>query len=245
MGLFNFNKDGKGVSKTDKETPAIVLFFSRYFRNFWRIVCLNLLYIFACAPIITIGPATAGLTYVLRNYSRGRPVDMFSDFFSKAKEHFWKSLLIFFIDVLFVIITISSYFLWTDSNLEIDSTFRTIGIAIVIIISLFFICTNFYIFPMLVSFELPLKKIIRNSIILGMYKWGPNLLMLIFNISVIIMCIMLWPSSLSVIILLPFSTCCFFNNFVIFPILMKHVALPEEETNNPKDDDPVFSDSLQ
>lgn len=245
MGLFNFNKDGKGVAKTEKEAPAIVLFFSRYFRNFWRIVCLNLLYIFACAPIITIGPATAGLTYVLRNYGRARPVDMFSDFFAKAKEHFWKSLLISVLDLLFAVIAVESYFLWTDPDFTFPQMLRTIGIVVVIVISIFYVCTNFYLFPMLVSFDLPLKKVIRNSIILGMYKWGPNLLMLIFNAAVIAACIMLWPSSLSVIILLPFSTCCFFNNFVVFPVLMKHVAIPEEKPEDIKEDEAVFSDTLQ
>jgi uncharacterized membrane protein YesL len=56
-------------------------------------VLLNVLYLLACVPIITIGPATAAMNYVCRNFSQGKPVSFFTDFIEKCKEYFKKGVL--------------------------------------------------------------------------------------------------------------------------------------------------------
>ena len=89
---MNYDKEGAGVSKTEDRRPGFVRFFYVIGHRFWQIVVLNALYIFACLPIVTIGPATAGMTYVLRNYSQEKHADMFSDFVDKCKEHFKKGV---------------------------------------------------------------------------------------------------------------------------------------------------------
>ena len=84
MGLFgNYNKEGKGVSINEEKKSFPVRYIKVFTSRFWQLVVLNLMYVFACLPIITIGPATAGFTYVLRNYSEGKPVYLFSDFMEK------------------------------------------------------------------------------------------------------------------------------------------------------------------
>jgi uncharacterized membrane protein YesL len=95
---------------------------------------------------------------------------------------------------------------------------------------------------MMVSFDLKLKQLIRNSIILGMYKLGPNILMIVVNLAVIGVCFITWPSSLAIILTLPFGACNFFNNFVIYPVLVKHVATPVEEPEI-NEEDIVFKDT--
>lgn len=244
MALFNFTKEGKGIAKDEAEAPVIIQFFKRYGRNFWRIVLLNLLYLFACAPIVTIGPATAGLTYVLRNYSQDKPVDMFPDFFGKCKEYFGKGIAVFFLDVLIIAVGCFSAYMWSDDSVTIPSFLRTLALFFVFFLLYIFICANFYVYPMMVSFDLPLKKVIKNSIILGMYKIGPNLIMLVLNALIVIGCVFTWPASLSVIILLPFSTCNFLNNFIVYPVLVKTVALPEEKPAEQNEDDVVFHDTI-
>ena len=46
------------------------------------------------------GPASCGYAYVLRNMAREEHTWVFSDFFQKFKEGFWRGLLYFVVDVI-------------------------------------------------------------------------------------------------------------------------------------------------
>lgn len=72
FGLFNYSKPGPGVDKNGPKKKRFFLFFELYFRKFWKMIELNLLFLVCCIPIVTIGPAIAGMTYVLRNYALGK-----------------------------------------------------------------------------------------------------------------------------------------------------------------------------
>ena len=76
FGLFNYNKPGPGVDKGETNKNRFFHFFELYFRKFWKLLELNLLFLLCCVPIVTIGPAIAGFTYILRNYADERPTFM-------------------------------------------------------------------------------------------------------------------------------------------------------------------------
>ena len=57
MGLFsrNYSKPGKGVSKNEPQKAAIFTLFEIYFRKFWNLMVLNLLYFLVSAlPIVIV-----------------------------------------------------------------------------------------------------------------------------------------------------------------------------------------------
>ena len=81
MGLFNdYMREGKGVDKGPDFRPRFIIFFDIYLRKFWNLILLNLLYVVCCIPIVTIGPATAAMTKILRNYAREEHAFLWSDF---------------------------------------------------------------------------------------------------------------------------------------------------------------------
>ena len=105
MGIFNdYTREGKGVSKDPDFRPRIVVFFDVYFRKFWNLVLLNLLYILFCLPIITIAPATAAMTKILRNYAREEHAFLWSDFWDTFKSNFKTSLVVGIINFFAIII---------------------------------------------------------------------------------------------------------------------------------------------
>ena len=80
MGLFNsYTKEGKGIDKKPDNRLRIVVFFDIYIRKFWNLILLNILYLLFCIPIVTIGPATAAMTKILRNYAREEHAFIWSD----------------------------------------------------------------------------------------------------------------------------------------------------------------------
>ena len=86
FGLFDYTKPGKGVDKNGPQKKRFFHFFELYFRKFWKLITLNLIYILFCIPIVTIGPATAAMTYILKNYTMERPVFLWSDFLEAFKK---------------------------------------------------------------------------------------------------------------------------------------------------------------
>lgn len=94
--MFNYSKPGPGIEKEEQQKRRFFLFFELFFRKFWKLIQLNLLYIlFWIPPLIagtlltpynatlaylafflvgtfTAGPATAGAIYILRNLPRKR-----------------------------------------------------------------------------------------------------------------------------------------------------------------------------
>ncbi|MDF2686801.1 MAG: hypothetical protein K0S55_1984, partial [Clostridia bacterium] len=177
----NYDKEGKGIGKDEVKKPGYIRFFKVFTGRFWQIIMLNVIYVFACLPIFTIGPATAGLNYVLRNYSQGKPVYMLTDFMDKSKENFKQGFLVSVINAIIGFILFISITSWSGDDFPAPSWLRPLALAFCFFILYILISANFYIFPMMVSFNLKLKQLIRNSVILGMYKLGRNLLMILFS----------------------------------------------------------------
>ena len=88
MGLMPRDPSQKGVLKTPHEKTGFVKYAAIYFSHFWKLMALNFIYVLFCLPIVTIGPATAALTKVCRNYSQERHAYLFADFWAAFKQNF-------------------------------------------------------------------------------------------------------------------------------------------------------------
>lgn len=62
MGLFNtnYNKPGKGIDKDAPKKKGLNLFYDTYFRKFWDIIKLNLLYLVTTLPCLAVVMLLAG-----------------------------------------------------------------------------------------------------------------------------------------------------------------------------------------
>lgn len=59
FGLFNYSKPVRVSIRMGLKKKRFFLFFELYFRKFWKMIELNLLFLVCCIPIVTIGPAIA------------------------------------------------------------------------------------------------------------------------------------------------------------------------------------------
>ncbi len=44
FGLFNYSKEGPGISKNEPKKRTFVVFFETFFRNFWKFIPVSLVY---------------------------------------------------------------------------------------------------------------------------------------------------------------------------------------------------------
>ncbi len=243
--FFNFNKEGKGVTKADvmAESP-IKRFFTELLHRFWQLVLLNVIYVIACIPIITIGPATAAMNYVCRNFSQAKPVSFFTDFIEKCKEHFKQGLIVSIIQVALGALLTASFLSWTSESFHVPTALRTAAVIVIFLFGYLLVFGSFFIYPMMVSFDLKIKQLIRNSVILALTQLWRNIVIFLVFAVMAILTFLFWPMSLPVPLFIFFTLLCYVSNGLIYPVLARLVASPEEEAEESKSSEiPVEEES--
>jgi uncharacterized membrane protein YesL len=176
---------------------------------------------FLCIPLVTVGPAQAGFTYLLRNYAREEHAFIWSDFKEHAMKNFKESIIICLIDlavVLIVGIDINIYMKMQKSGILtfIATAFLTLSFVI-------YLMMHMYIYPMLVTFKLSIKEIYKNALIFSIIKFLPNLGIL--AISFIILFVTFYSPIIGFILfpVITLSTIGLLTNFYVYPKLKKYM----------------------
>ncbi len=240
MALFNYSKPGPGVDKGETNKNRFFYFWELYFRKFWKLMELNLLYLLCCVPIVTIGPATAGMVYVLRNYADIRSTFLVYDFFQAFKKNFLQSVALFFIDL--PVTALAGYAFYFYMGLDSKLKFLPMGISLMVILLVTFM--RFYAYLMVVTVDLKLKHILKNAFIFAFVGFKTNILSLVFSVLVLAIAFVLLPYGYLILGLIAFSTIGFIQVYNSYPYIVKYIVAPFEEREGIKkqEEEAVFTD---
>lgn len=223
MGLFNdYMREGRGVEKDADKRPGIVRFFDIFFRKFWSLIKVNLLFIVACIPVVTIGPAIAGMTKILRNYAREEHAFIWADFWDTFKKNFLKSFLIGLLDL--IVGALIFFDLYMYISLDASPMIRIAALALMFITATIFIFMNYYIYSMLITFKLNFRQLIKNSFIFAWIGFWRNLLITVIIAALTALALLYFATfGIFYVALLYFSLCGLIINFATYPLIKKHM----------------------
>ncbi len=189
---------------------------------------------FICSNVFTalwgIGPATAGMTYLMRNYAKEEHAWVFSDFWDAIKENWKNSLAIFCIDLGVAFVFCISIFSYVKVG-GVLSLMRYLVYVAAILYSMM----HLYIYPMMITFDLSLKELYSNSMIFALSKLPTNFLILLVlaGIHVIFPVYIVRIGMANLAILLPlflifellilYALSEFVKNFFVYPKLKKYM----------------------
>lgn len=159
------------VVLTPKETAAVLL------------LQLNLVLsmMLVGLQLVVLGPAQAGISYVLRNFSREEHAFIWGDFRDHAKKN-WKQSTLTCLISLFAFVILSINFSFYANNPFGGNTFiGGIFTGLVIILFGIFTMMQMYIYPMMVTFKLTLKQLYKNSLLLTIAKLPSNIGIMIIS----------------------------------------------------------------
>ena len=126
--------------------------------KFCDIICLSLLYIILCIPIVTIGPATTALYYTIVKVIRRERGYIGKEFFHSFKDNFKTgSLTTIILVAAFSILYIDFQYALYLANTK--NVFGYIMCAIFGMIAMIFVCITIYIFPVLSRFTIKGKQL--------------------------------------------------------------------------------------
>ena len=252
MALFQNNNTHSGALRTPHEKPGFIKYTGVYFRHFWELLRLNLLYILACVPIITIGPATAAMTKLCRNYYQERHVYIWTDFWKAFKDNFKQGMFFGIINILCAVVfsvSIPIYMKWArDVSAMYVPFFITLGFMCVMVM------VSAYSFIMVSSTNLKVKQIFKNSLILVYLCVKRSVAFFIIYVAVMSAAILFFPASLIFVVFWPFSFVSFVDCCLCYPMVRKYVIQPyydQRGEENPEEayldtrDERVFVDSPQ
>lgn len=237
MSLFgNYDTPGKGIPKAPMEKKGLFKFFEIYGRRIWKLVQLNMLFVISCIPIVTFGPAVAAMTKVARNYSQERNAFIWSDYWATFKKCFKQSFVMGLIDlIVFAAFVVG---LPVYNSMAQQNSYMYIPLVISISFVLLFFMMNFYIYLMIVSTNLRLKQILKNSLFLVSLGFKSSIFTFLSWIVVVAFMVVLYPYSYFLMFLWPFSFMCFVTAFNCYPVVRKYVIQPYYDKRG--EDNPEF-----
>lgn len=232
LGFGNHTQNGAGIPKDNSDKSRIKLFFEIFFRRFWKLIELNVLYVIFCIPIITIGPATAGMTKVLRNFSMERHAYIWTDFFESFKKNFKQSFFVGIADIIALTEIITGCWLYPKIASETGSNSWYILFSLTLSVGIIFIIMNFYIYLMIVSTDISMKAIIKNAFFLSCIDLKKNLLTLVIFTVIVAAAIILaiyYQIFLMLMLFFPAAILGLIVCFNCYPTVQKYVINPYYE----------------
>lgn len=176
-GFFKVNrydKPGPGIDKDQPEKKRFFLFWELFARKFWKLITLSLLYTVCCIPIVTIGPATSGLMYVVRNFSQQEPSFIASDFFDAFKKNWKQSFVMSVINLVgIILVSVSVPFYYAAMQ---SSSFMIVPLAFSVSAGLILLMMNYYMHLMIVSLTLNMKQMLKNAFLLSVAAIKTNII---------------------------------------------------------------------
>lgn len=241
MGIFmrNYNKPGKGVDPLAPKSEGAMLFFEIFFRKFWKLIQVNLLYCVALIPTFIImfmlagavsnsvlttfgdqiaslvglqtpdfnnsdfnmiyvvidvclrafvsvlftvfwgmGPATAGMHYIMRNYSREENAFILSDFWDAVKDNFKQSLFVFIVDVIMLFV-----FFYAITFYATQTNILKYAKYLVYCLFLFYTMLHLFLYPLMVRYKLTIGKLYRNAALFCLVSLPYSILVIILLLA--------------------------------------------------------------
>lgn len=207
-------------------------------------IIIPLMSILVCLPIITVGPAQAGMTYVLRNYSREEHAFIWGDFKEHALKNLKQSIIVSIINTVFTVIVFVAFYIYQQMSINI--MLKTAATSFIVISFLIFMMMSMYIYPMMVTFDLTIRQLYKNAFLFAIMKFFPNLLIVIVVFALLVLSFYNPIIGYIMFILITMGLTSYITNFYVYSKIEKYMIRPVEEAEDSSMDEneteSIFSD---
>jgi len=150
---------------------------------------LNLMWLVACLPVVTIFPSTAAMFGVVRDWVRGKEGSLTRTFITRFRENFGQSLLVGAIWTVFGVALFLDFLVASQLSFGAEVVLK----FLLVLVSALYAFGSVFLFPVMVHYEADWKTVIRNS-----------LLMSIGRLPTTVICIVLLAVMVGLTVVVPF-----------------------------------------
>lgn len=188
-----------------------------------NIVILNLLCIVSCLPIITIGASVTATYFIAMQIVKDEESYIIKEFIKRFKENFIISTKIWIIMMIIGGVLCFDFYI---SKLIINEYMRIILQFILLMISIIFVFSITYVFPIASKFENTVKNTMINSILISIQHLPQTIVMTLVNLSPIILIFMLsdyWGQILFFYTVIGFAVIAYINSIFFNKIFKQYI----------------------
>ena len=251
FGIGDYSRAGAGIAKNQNK-GRLKLFFEILETRIWKLFLLNLIYVLVCIPIVTIGPATAGLFRVVKNYSIDKHAFVWQDFKQGFKENFFKAFVLGIIDIIAYTGIGCGIVMYTGAMAQSSdsrSFFFLLLLAATLSAGLTFTIMNYYMYLMMVSTNLTMTQIVSNSLKFAFMAPKQNFTAVLCNIGLpiliftpIVLVEKLQPLLTIIFPFAPIAIIAFVVSFCCYPVIQKFVIDPYYEERGEKNPERIYDE---
>ena len=137
---------------------------------------LNLMWLVACVPVVTIFPSTAAMFGVVRDWSREKEGGLVRAFASHFRENFAQSLLVGALWTLFGAALVLDFF--AADRLPFGS--EVVMKSLLVLATVLYASASVFLFPVMVHYETGWKALVKNSLLLAIGRLPTTAACLLF-----------------------------------------------------------------
>jgi uncharacterized membrane protein YesL len=150
---------------------------------------LNLMWLMACLPVVTIFPSTAAMFGVVRDWVRGKEDRLTRTFITRFRENFGQSLLVGAIWTVFGVALFLDFLVASQLSFGAEIALK----SLLVLVTSLYAFGSVFLFPVIVHYEADWKTVIKNS-----------LLMSIGRLPTTVMCLVLFAVMAGLTVVVPF-----------------------------------------
>lgn len=237
--LFDVSRPGPGVSKRSSQKRGFVEFWGLCGRKFWNLLELGLWYWLLSLPVLTVGLANTGITFITRNFAREKPVFLTSDFFGAIRRNWKQALPVGIIHLVLTGMMVYSAVFYYFA----ETQFGILLMAMVLTLLTLFTVMHFYIYVMIVTFRFKLRQLYKNAVYLTFLGWKSNLviigtLLLVYTVAVSLTLSLVYSNLVPVAVVVGFFFSLFLppfryllTQFYVFPVIKRYLIDPYYKEN--------------
>ncbi len=161
--------------------------------------------------VFTFGIVNAAVCYVMRNIVKGDSTTFISDIKYCIKRNWKQAMLLGFFDVLMIVIIACDLLFFFTGSFGSASGFL---FGAMLIVAMLYVMMRSYMYIMLVTFDLPIRKIIKNSFIFALLGFKRNIVAFLGGLAVWVFDFMLMSVVFPIALVLPVIFLVSFTTFM-------------------------------
>ena len=142
---------------------------------------LNLMWLVACLPVVTIFPSTAAMFGVVRDWVRGKEGSLTRTFITRFRENLGQSLLV---GVIWTVFGVALFLDFLVAN-QLSYWAEIVLKSLLVLVSIVYAFGSVYLFPVMVHYEADWKTVIKNSLLISVGRLPTTLACLVFLVVMV------------------------------------------------------------
>lgn len=194
----SYLREGPGIDKNAPPKTGAARAADIFVREFWQIVKVNFLFIVCALPAVTFGASRAAMARCTVNMARDIPNDVWPDFRRAFRQDFARNTGFGLVELALLLL---GFALLRMAAVLAAFLPAVLGMLLLCVTTAFF--QNLW--PLAAAMDLPTGALIKNAWLFCLLRPGCTAISLAVNAVFVLPCLLFFPLSLPVCLLLPFG----------------------------------------